>query len=210
MRSDRLLELVEGPRVLDVGCTDHLVKLGEPQWVHGRLRERFEDVTGIDISEENLAAMRAAGFDQLELADAETFDLGCTFDTIVAGELIEHLSNPGRFLERAREHLGPEGRLVLSTPYPFSIAYSLYALTKYPRTCENGEHTMWFCAATLRELARRNGFTVDHLELVEDYDETSPSRAYRAMVWVIRLLRPLLPDRLSANAMVMVLRPGNR
>ena len=207
MRTDRLLDLVEGPRVLDVGCTGHVVKLGEPQWVHGRLRDRFEDVTGIDISEENLAAMRSAGFDQLEAADAETFDLGSTFDTIVAGELIEHLSNPGRFLERARAHLGPEGRLVLSTPYPFSIAYSLYALLKYPSTCENREHTMWFCVGTLGELAQRAGFKVDHLELAEDYDETSPSRVYRAMVRAIRLLRPLLPDRLTANAMVLVLRP---
>ena len=206
MRADRLMDLVVGPRVLDVGCTDHVVKLGQPQWVHGRLRERFDDVVGIDISEENLASMRAAGFENLELADAETFDLGRQFDTVVAGELIEHLSNPGSFLGRARAHLAPGGRLVLSTPYPFSIAYSLYALVKYPETCENREHTMWFCVRTLTELAERNGFGVEHVELVEDYDVNSPSRTYRAMVRLLRLLRPVLPDRLAANSMIFVLR----
>jgi 2-polyprenyl-3-methyl-5-hydroxy-6-metoxy-1,4-benzoquinol methylase len=207
MRIDRLLDLVHGPSVLDVGCTDHVVKLGQPQWVHGRLRERFDDVTGIDISEENLASMRAAGFENLELANAETFDLGRTFDTVLAGELIEHLSNPGAFLLRAKAHLEPGGRLVLSTPYPFSIAYWLYALVKYPATCENREHTMWFCVRTLTELAERNGFDVRHFELVEDLDMTSPSRAYRAMVRLLRFLRPVLPDRLAANTMIFALSP---
>src|SRR5579864_937705 len=37
MRTDEILKLVIGPAVLDVGCAGHEVKLGEPDWLHGRL-----------------------------------------------------------------------------------------------------------------------------------------------------------------------------
>jgi 2-polyprenyl-3-methyl-5-hydroxy-6-metoxy-1,4-benzoquinol methylase len=202
------LEFVEGPRVLDVGCTDHVVHLGQGAWLHGRLRQAFDQVAGIDISRSGLDEMREAGFDNLHCASAETFDLGEQFDTVVAGELIEHLANPGAFLERALAHLRPGGRIVLSTPYPFSVSYSLYALRNYPRTCENEEHVMWFCPRTLSALAERCGLLVHHFELAEDYDFDSPSGSYRRLVRFLRTARPVLPERLRGNTMIFVLGPA--
>jgi 2-polyprenyl-3-methyl-5-hydroxy-6-metoxy-1,4-benzoquinol methylase len=207
MRSEAILELVRGPVVLDVGCTDHTVKLGKPQWVHGRLRERFDDVHGVDINGENLAAMRGEGFDNLYEQSAEDLDLGIKFDTIVAGEVIEHLANPGKFLAAARDHLAPDGRIVLSTPYAFSLQYFAYAFAKYPKTCQNDQHTMWFCPETMSELVERVGLRIDQLDLVDDYDYDDPSRLYRWSAKVLRVLGPILPDRLHKNAMVMVLVP---
>ena len=208
MRSEQILRHIRGPSVLDVGCTGHVVSLDSPDWLHGRLRQRFDDVAGIDISEEHLEELRAAGFDQLVQASAEDFDLGRCFDTIVAGELIEHLANPGCFLERAKAHLRPGGRIVLSTPYPFSLLYSFYALTKFPRTCQNDEHVMWFCVRTLTGLAERAGLAVTHRELIEDYDLGDPSRVYRSFVRTVRALRVALPDRLACNTMLFVLEPS--
>ncbi len=200
-----MLELVRGPRVLDVGCTDHVVRLGRPEWLHGRLRDRFDDVVGVDISAENIDKMRDAGFDNLFQQSAEELSLGGVFDTIVAGELIEHLSNPGRFLDRALQHLAPEGRIVLSTPYPFALPYLAYAVAKYPHTCQNDEHVTWFCPRTIEGLGRRHGLRVEHLELVEDLDLNDPSRPYRLMVRANRVLRHVLPKRLTRNTMVLTL-----
>lgn len=45
--------------------------------------------------------------------------MGETFDTIIAGEVIEHLYNPARFLSDCYRILNPAGRLVLSTPNPY-------------------------------------------------------------------------------------------
>ena len=39
-----------------------------------------------------------------------------SFESIVCGDLVEHLRNPGRAIERLRPFLRPGGRLVLSTP----------------------------------------------------------------------------------------------
>lgn len=208
MRAERILEWVKGPKVLDVGCTSHEVEPDSPYWLHGRLRSRFE-VTGIDISEENIESLRRRGFDRLHVASAEDFSIGERFDTVVAGELIEHLSNPGQFLARAREHLKPGGRLVVTTPYVFSLMYACYAFFKFPKTCENQQHTCWFCLRTLHEMAGRAGFRVVHEELVEDYRPDAPFPLYRLFVLFIRTLGRLLPARLRNNAMLLVLEPAN-
>ena len=194
--------------MLDVGCTSHQVEVDSPFWLHGRLRSRFE-VTGLDISEENIEQLLNRGFERLYAASAEEFSLRDRFDTIVAGELIEHLSNPGRFLWCAREHLQRDGRLVLTTPYVFSLMYACYAFFHFPKTCGNQQHACWFCLRRLRELAERAGFQVIHEDLIEDYRPDDPFPLYREFVLFIRTLGRLLPARLRKNAMLLVLAPGN-
>lgn len=205
-RASELLKWVKGPKVLDVGCTSHTVEVGSLYWLHGQLRQRFPDMTGIDISQENVEKLRQAGFRNLYVQSAETFDLPEEFDTIVAGELIEHLGNPGLFLDRARRHLREDGALILTTPNPFSIAYSLYAILKYPETCQNPEHTCWFCPRTMAELAARSGFAVSHFELIDDYPPNSSSFLYRQFGRIMVCLEPLIPKRLK-KTMLFVLKP---
>jgi SAM-dependent methyltransferase len=204
-RSEFILAKVIGPDVLDVGCAGHSLKLGSPYWLHGQLAEQFPYVTGIDLNAENIRQMHDAGFHNVFTASAEDFSLDKKFDSIVAGELIEHLSNPGLFLERCRAHLKPNGRLVISTPFAFALINVIYALVKYPRTCQNDEHTVWFCPETLQELAVRHGFRVQQWELIEDYEFDNPSFAYRLFARLItKAGRLLLPARLRKNDMIFV------
>lgn len=208
LRADETLKWVKGPKVLDVGCTSHRVEIGSPHWLHGRLVEMFPDVVGIDISNENIESLKKAGFTNLYVQSAETFDLPEMFDTIVAGELIEHLANPGLFLQRARKHVSNGGTLVLTTPNPFSVAYFLYALLKFPRTSQNPEHTCWFCPRTMTELAGRNGFKVSHFELLDDYDDES-SLLYQIFGRMMRLSGPVLPQRLRKTFLFVLTPDGD-
>jgi SAM-dependent methyltransferase len=205
-RVDKTLEWVKGPKVLDVGCTSHTVEIGSPYWLHGRLRASFPDLVGIDISEGNVEMLRGAGFANIHVQSAESFELPERFDTIVAGELIEHLSNPGLFLQQARRHLGDQGRLVLTTPNPFSIAYLLYAILKFPRTCQNPQHTCWFCPRTMIELAERWGFRVLHFELIDDYRQDDPSFLYRLFGKLMMVFGPVIPKRMK-KSLLFVLAP---
>jgi SAM-dependent methyltransferase len=203
-RVDRTFELVKGPKVLDVGCTSHTVEFGSPYWLHGRLRASFPDLVGIDISAENVDTLKRHGFGNVYVQSAESFELPGRFDTIVAGELIEHLSNPGLFLQQARRHLGDQGRLVLTTPNPFSLAYLLYAILKFPRTCQNPQHTCWFCPRTMIELAERLGFRVMHFELIDDYRSDDPSFLYRLFGKLMMVFSPVIPKRMK-KTMLFVL-----
>jgi len=205
LRADQILKWVQGPHVLDVGCTGHAVQIGSRGWLHGRLREQFPAVSGIDISAENITALQRQGFANLHVRSAESFELDEEFDTIVAGELIEHLSNPGLFLQQARAHLKPGGRVVLTTPHPFSLLDITYALFRFPRTCQNLQHTCWFCPQTMKELAERSRLKIEHFELIEDYSPDCPSRPYRAVVRITRTLRFFLPRLFARNAMLFVL-----
>jgi SAM-dependent methyltransferase len=208
LRSDEILKWVKGPKVLDIGCTSHKIEIESPGWLHGRLRERFPDVVGIDISRENVESLRKAGFTNLSVQSAESFELQDKFDTVIAGELIEHLANPGMFLQQAQRHLKDGGAVVLTTPNPFSVAYFLYAFLKFPRTCQNLEHTCWFCPRTMTELAKRAGFKVSHFELIDDYDPDNCSFLYRQFGRLMKLSSPVLPERLK-KTMLFVLVPTN-
>ncbi len=198
-RIRKILEYAKGPSVLDVGCVGGNCNPDSPHWLHRHLRQKFPDVIGIDVNGRAIEKLRSMGFDCRE-ADAERFELGRKFDSIVAGEVIEHLSNPGDFLNSARRHLNLGGRLIVTTPYPFSAMNISYAILKYPKTCSHPEHTMWFCPATLAELAGRYGYRY-RWELVEDYYEDVDSLLYRIFLKV----RYLFPKRLRYNCMLFIL-----
>lgn len=200
-RIEKILRFAKGPAILDVGCVGGSLNEKSPYWLHRRLREVFPAVTGVDINAEAVMELQSKGYRVL-LQDAEKLVLRERFDSIIAGELMEHLSNPGRFLEVAKQHLKREGRLIVTTPYPFSALNFVYALLKFPKTCSNKEHTVWFCPSTLRELARRYGYKVVHLELVEDYYSGVPSLFYNVFK---KFIKPLLPRRLRCNAMLAIL-----
>ena len=200
-RIKKILRFAKGPAILDVGCVGGSLNEESPYWLHQRLRESFPDVTGVDINVEAVKNLQSKGY-KVFLSNAEELAIGKIFDTIIAGELIEHLSNPGKFLEAAKRHLKPNGRIIITTPYPFAALNFFYALFKFPNTCSNKEHTSWFCPSTLHELARRYGYKVVHLELVEDYYPGVPSFFYNVFR---KLVRPLLPRRLRCNAMLVIL-----
>ena len=207
-RIEKILQYTKGPRVLDVGCVGGKLDVKNPYWLHAHLLQNFEYVIGVDINQEAINTLKQLGYNVL-LRDAQKLDLNEKFDTIVAGELIEHLSNPGQFLEAAKHLLNKDGRIILTTPYVFGLANVIYALAKFPKTCSNSEHTVWFCVSTLSELARRHGFKIAHWELIEDYYEGVPSLKYRILVAFLKLFGYFLPKRIKCNAMLFILQPNS-
>jgi len=203
-RIEKILQYTKGPRVLDVGCVGGRLDVKNPYWLHAHLLQNFEYVVGVDINQEAINTLKQLGYNVL-LGDAQKLDLDEKFDTIVAGELIEHLSNPGQFLEASKRLLNKDGRIILTTPYVFGLANVIYALAKFPKTCSNSEHTVWFCVSTLSELSRRHGFKIAHWELIEDYYEGVPSLKYRILVTFLKFLGIFLPKKVKCNAMLFVL-----
>lgn len=151
--------------VLDVGCVNHDAdRAGDRNWLHKHLYAVASRVVGIDILEDDIEALQHQGYDA-RVADAETFTLDREFDAIVAGEIIEHLSNPGAFLDTAHDHLTADGRLILTTPNPWGATYLKRLLLPGEVHC-NEEHTGWFDRRTLRQLVERHGFTIEEHEYI--------------------------------------------
>jgi 2-polyprenyl-3-methyl-5-hydroxy-6-metoxy-1,4-benzoquinol methylase len=206
-----IVELTRGPRVLHVGCCNNRLPRTEGEWgdwVHQHLIDAGFEVVGCDIDDEGLAWMRERGFEVVHL-DAEHLESEERFDSIVAGELIEHLENPGMFLDGCLRLLEPDGRLVLSTPNPFSVFYSLIFLKDGAGRPFHPEHTGWFCGQTLAQRLERAGYRVEELRHVDDLrpEATQVGPVYRlfASGWV--RARRFLPNRYR-NTVVVVATPA--
>jgi len=138
-----ILPLVKGKNVLNIGATH-----GD---IHEKIKEMSKSCLSIDI-EPNFERGIIKG-------DAETFKTGIKFDIIIAGELIEHLNNPGLFLECCQHNLKKEGLLILSTPNPYSASNLFNYLFKgKERYCEG--HTCFFTKTTLDCLLLRHNFAI--------------------------------------------------
>src|SRR3954462_9600947 len=89
--------------VMDLGCVDsrparhNAIQRIEykANLLHKRIAETNKEVLGVDIDPEGVKVLNDQGYHTI-VADVETMDLGRQFDTIIAGEIIEHLENPGK------------------------------------------------------------------------------------------------------------------
>ena len=118
-RIDWMASEVRGPRVLDVGCSDGIMEL--------LLARRGLDVTGVeansdalDLANKLLAKEPDAVRARASLIHADFIratPVTGLFDSVVLGEILEHLDDPSELLDRSLEHLRPGGRIVITTPF---------------------------------------------------------------------------------------------
>lgn len=157
--------VTSGGSVLDIGCVQHDANAASSdEWVHDHLREVANELLGLDTLEEDVEELNDRGYNVV-CADAQDFDLGREFDTIVAGEIIEHLSDFDGFLNSVRAHLKPDGKLIMTTPNPWAFHRFKKAFL-YNDVPSNPEHTCWFDERTLRQLLNRHEFEVKNIAYV--------------------------------------------
>ena len=118
-----ILSKVAGPRVLDIGCSQGIVSILAARAGH--------QVLGVDVEQPQVEFAEAALAQEPQdvrararflLADMFVADLGDQrFDTIILGEVIEHLDAPRLLLERAGRFLAPGGKFVITTPFGLAV-----------------------------------------------------------------------------------------
>jgi len=161
-----LQEVTPDSTVLDIGCVHHAAdRERDSRWLHKHLYGRCRHVIGMDILEEDCAVLRNMGYNILQ-GDAEVFNLGRKFDCIVAGELIEHLSNPGLFLDRCKSHLNENGKLILTTPNAWCIS-NIISIILRDYSPVHEQHTHWYDKITITQLLERHGYKVHNLNYIQ-------------------------------------------
>jgi 2-polyprenyl-3-methyl-5-hydroxy-6-metoxy-1,4-benzoquinol methylase len=169
-RDETILDICRDRRVLHLGCvgfTDHPLEekiAFASKSLHRRLSDT-SDCIGIDNDAHSIRELQGQGiFQNVRLGNAEDLHgldgLG-TFDIVLASDLIEHLSNPGRMLECAQSFMRPDGLLVISTPNAFGLPnFVRYAAGRYR---EGAQHVLNFNMITLRQLLERYGYRVQRM-----------------------------------------------
>ena len=189
-----------GSRVLDVGC-------GTGSVSRIIADTRNAKIIGIEPNSHRAAAARARGVEVYQ----EPFTPGIVqrlepFNVILFADVLEHVADPGSFLQFARPALLPGGRVVASVP---NVAHwtvrldLLHGRFDYqPTGIRDATHLRWFTADTVRSLFETNGLRVISLQhtagvALPDYAERRPwrwiSRDRRdAMVRALARRLPLL------------------
>jgi methionine biosynthesis protein MetW len=136
-RSDVALELLDvGTRLLDVGC-------GAGTLCYFA-KEKYEDVYGIDISENalNMAKRYNIKISKVNLNEEKLpFEDGY-FDAITCLDVIEHVFEPIDLITEINRVLRIGGILVISSPNIryWQHLFSLVISGKFPKTSYNKEH----------------------------------------------------------------------
>jgi SAM-dependent methyltransferase len=162
---DRLAFISEkcrGKRVLDLGCFDEtaLVKRGTEHWLHGRISAVARQVTGVDSSSQIPAGGVETGTNSRvfkgDASDPAVIGArGAEAEVVVAGEFIEHLESPLKFLRDLRQAL-PGRELIISTPNGGCASNCLLGLIG--REAQHHDHLQNFTYKTLNTLFLRAGF----------------------------------------------------
>ena len=172
-----ILKYVSGKKVLDLGCVgqDSTSDVSSDLWLHGQLSNSAKELVGVDINEEGLKALKDNGFN-VHYANVEEMALNDKFDVIVAGDIIEHVSNVGNFLSRVEEHLEDDGVFLVCTPNPM-IPMQFASLLLRGSMMANDEHTCWITKEVMAEACRRYNLEIADMAFVYNL------YPYRKPIW---------------------------
>lgn len=141
VRLAKLAALATGERLLDVGYARR---------PNTSLTGASRHVTGIDLA----SPEGPSGYDREVVGDV--FDLPQLapgpYDTIVAGEFIEHVEAPYDLVRLLAGQLAPGGRLLLSTPNPLAFPVMAFELIRSKKRFFAKTHAYYFTPRWVEKL----------------------------------------------------------
>ena len=188
-RVEFIKQLCAGKKVLHLGCTNWpytAEAIGTNGLLHLELEKVARELYGFDYDQEGIDFLTNAGSKNLYRADLEKLDevgLDDTFDVIVAGEMIEHLNNPGLFLKGIQRFMHADSKLVITTINAYSaMRLAMYGLRGQGGSAEpvHPDHVAYYSYSTLKVLIERHGLQIDEFLF---YDLGTEHRATGPWYW---------------------------
>lgn len=147
--------------LLDVGCG------------FGYTLDFFRALIGGDIAGVEPSTYGVMGRDMLGLpieisylSEVESL-AGKRFDIVFSSEVIEHVPQPGVFIDELEGHLAEKGVLILTTPNAAYVS-PRNTLSSVAATLSPGLHRVLFSSIALESLLRSKGFTYVKIEELDE------------------------------------------
>lgn len=149
----------QGRRILELGCSTGFISR--------HLKEKGCSVTGVEISPE-AAELARPWCEKVIIHDLSqsgwSEQTGGGFDTVLCGDVLEHLASPERTLKEIAELLTPDGRVIISLPNIAHVrirAKLLLGRFEYePAGILDATHLRFFTFKTARELIQSAGYRI--------------------------------------------------
>jgi SAM-dependent methyltransferase len=168
-RVEFIKEQCKGRKVLHLGCTNYpytAESLKNNDLLHYSLAQISAELYGFDFDQKGLDILSENGTKNLYLADLEKLDevdLDETFDVIVAGEMIEHLSNVGLFLRGIKRFMNKDTKLIITTINAYgAMRFVIYGLRGKGGKNEfvHPDHVAYYSYSTLKLVVNRENLAV--------------------------------------------------
>ena len=186
-RVDYLKEMCRGKKVLHLGCTNWpytQAVLDDGSLLHLKLQDIASELWGFDADEEGLRLLRERGLKNLYRADLErleALELDQQFDVILAGEMIEHLSNPGLFLRGIKRFMRSDSTLVITTINAYcGFRLFIYGLRGGGGRAEpvHPDHVAYYSYATIHHLLSRENLVARRFLFYDIGNEHRPHNRF--------------------------------
>jgi 2-polyprenyl-3-methyl-5-hydroxy-6-metoxy-1,4-benzoquinol methylase len=220
-----LCDLTAGRRVIHIGFVDsgcQTLNTSAGAWLHEHLARTARELVGIDVDVQGVEQARADGYEAyaIDCCDVDAVrgaGIGPA-DVVVAGEVIEHLDDPGSFIDAVQPLVVDGGVLAITTPNATGLVNSFALLANYE--VNHPDHVAMFTCQTLDTMLVRHGWEpFEHrvfLQSVKSTGATSRDRMLTAGARAVlgleralaRLGRPYAADGLIAVARRRAKAPG--
>jgi SAM-dependent methyltransferase len=135
--------------------------------LHFELEKICSDLWGLDADRRGIEILESHGSKQILQGDLERLSevpLDKTFDVIVAGEIIEHLNNPGLFLNGVKKFMSKDSILLLTTINAYcAMRFFYYGARGKRGKAEpvHPDHVAYYSYSTLKLLLERHDLKMD-------------------------------------------------
>ena len=114
------------------------------------MKDNANRIVGVDIDKNGIKNLSDLGFNVIHVDELKDDK----FDIIVMADIIEHIGNLEDFLLFYKQKLKVGGKMIITTPNPFSIR-QVFNILLFKQPFINEEHTCFLDPITIMELLER-------------------------------------------------------
>ncbi len=177
-RRQFILETCSDKKVLHLGCCGSpfcQVGCKNGNHFHFEIQKVAMETYGVDININDIKFLQEEfGIKNLYAGNAEELEKLFQeekFEVVVAGEIIEHLYNPGKFLLSIKSVLSENGVLILSTPNAVCFRRGVNAL--FGKETVHPDHNFYFSRLVLTHLLTVLGYKIIEMHGYRMMDTTN-------------------------------------
>jgi 2-polyprenyl-3-methyl-5-hydroxy-6-metoxy-1,4-benzoquinol methylase len=163
-REEFLLDYCRGKDVIHLGCCGSPYcqeRYLEGNLFHVKLIGTAKKVIGVDIDEQSINFLKNAGINNLKVADVENLNIESEpsdFQIILAGEILEHLDNPGSFLRGINRLSNKNTEFIITTINTPTLKSFIRALGN--KEMVHHDHVCYYSIKTLTQLLNRFSLSI--------------------------------------------------
>ena len=195
-----IINYSKNKNVLNVGCADNFT-------LHKEIGKVSNKLIGIDINKEKLDNFTKKNFIVYK-KNAESFSFNTKFDLIIAGELIEHLPNPGLFLKNSKKMLRQNGELIITTPNMTNIILFLWFIVS--KKLQDSSHLAWYEEETLKVLLDKYNFEISKILYIKPTYKTVSDNKFINFMYMIGVFMSsiiyLVNKRIGGSSIIFMVR----